>query len=142
MARGASRNSEVPGGGRPSRRRRRDGDGSGEIDTRTLVGWGFEPGPWFKDVIARARGMAARGLHVDEIRTAVAAMEPSVAPPRGRAGPPGGVAARPELGAADDVPVPAARSSARSPGCSSTVSATTLRQPRSMPSDSTALVRS
>jgi tRNA-splicing ligase RtcB len=49
--------------------------------------------------------MAARGLHVDEIRTAVAAMEPSVAPPRGRAGPPGGVAARPELGAADDVPV-------------------------------------
>lgn len=57
-----------------------------DIDGSTLIGWGFRPGPWFKDALARARAMAAQGLHVDDIRMAVAAMEP----PRSRRAKAGG----------------------------------------------------
>src|SRR5689334_23154117 len=73
-----------------------------DIDGRTLIGWGFRPGPWFKDALARAREMAAQGLHVDEIRMAVAAMEPPPAPAQDGSAPPAGVVAAPS---AADVPI-------------------------------------
>jgi tRNA-splicing ligase RtcB (3'-phosphate/5'-hydroxy nucleic acid ligase) len=102
MAKGAHRTPVAPAGQRPPRRRR-DRGRSGEIDGRTLVAWGFEPGPWFKAALARAHEMAARDLHEDEIRMAVAAMEPPRAPARARADPPSGVAAEP--GDASAVPI-------------------------------------
>lgn len=66
-----------------------------DIDGRVLIGWGFKPGPWFKDALARAREMAAQGLHRDEIRMALAAMEPPSTPAQTGPVVPDGVAAEP-----------------------------------------------
>ena len=46
------------------------------IDSRTLIDWGFRPGPWFKDAVARARAMAAAHATEAEIRAALTTMAP------------------------------------------------------------------
>ncbi|MDX6749115.1 RtcB family protein [Geminicoccaceae bacterium 1502E] len=46
------------------------------IDGRTLIDWGFRPGPFFKAALARANDMAEAGASPAEIRAAVAAMAP------------------------------------------------------------------
>jgi tRNA-splicing ligase RtcB len=50
------------------------------VDGSTLISWGLKPGPWFKAAIAKARQMDGQGIGEDEIRMAVAAMEPPPAP--------------------------------------------------------------
>jgi tRNA-splicing ligase RtcB len=44
------------------------------LDGRTLISWGFIPGPWFKGALARAHRMEAEGRSESEIRAEVAAL--------------------------------------------------------------------
>ena len=50
------------------------------VNGRTLINWGFAPGPWFKDILALARRMEAAGRPEAEIRAHVTAMAPKLDP--------------------------------------------------------------
>lgn len=46
------------------------------IDGKTLIEWGFKPGPWFRDAVAKARKMVEAGDPHEVIVTALAAFVP------------------------------------------------------------------
>ena len=50
------------------------------LDGRTLISWGFAPGPWFKDALAHARRLEADGRAAGEIRAEIAALAARAAP--------------------------------------------------------------
>lgn len=46
------------------------------ITGKTLIGWGFTPGPWFPDAISTAQGMSDNGCPEHDIKNALEASKP------------------------------------------------------------------
>lgn len=51
------------------------------ITGKTLIGWGFEPGPWFKDAMAAAESARAEGADEARLKAIVAGFAPAVIEP-------------------------------------------------------------
>lgn len=46
------------------------------MDGKTLIEWGYEPGPWFDEALELAKGMVWEGASLDEVKALVARMAP------------------------------------------------------------------
>lgn len=51
-----------------------------QITGKTLIEWGFSPGPWFGQAIKMANELADRGDRIEQIKGAVATFEPELPP--------------------------------------------------------------